>query len=346
MKAIAKRVLSLCLCFLILCSLFSCKKEEKFSKTYLEYFDTVTTLTVANVEKSEFLKASEFVEAELERYHKLFDIYNLYEGINNIKLINDNAGISPVGVSDELIEFLDYSIELHDTTRGYFNIALGSVLKLWRECREEAKKSPEAATIPSVESLESASAHTDIKDIDINVQDKTVFLKDKDMSLDVGAIAKGFATQRVYDGLRELGYKDFVLSIGGNVIASGKKNDSSPWQVAIENPSDTTKNLHSLSLSEKSLVTSGSYQRYYTVGNEKYHHIINPYSLAPENIYLSVSVLHEDSALADAMSTALFNMTYELGSDLVKNFSDLEVMWVLKDGNIRYTDNFLSYVNS
>ena len=131
-----KRILALILSFIFMSSIISCSKKDKFSSTYIEYFDTVTTLTVSNIEKESFISLDETVKLELEKYHKLFDIYETYDGINNIKSINDSAGISSVAVSDELIEFLEYSIELHDATSGYFNIALGSVLTLWHECRE------------------------------------------------------------------------------------------------------------------------------------------------------------------------------------------------------------------
>lgn len=344
--SITKRAVALLLSLVIFISLFSCRKSNRFSESYLEYFDTVTVLTVSNVSQKEFDEIAYFVKNELKNYHMLFDIYNLYEATNNIKTINDNAGVAPVCVSDELIEFLEYSIDLYDTTNGYFNIALGSVLKLWHECRENATKEPESARIPDKERLIYASLHTNIDDIIIDRASGTVFLKDKEMSIDVGAIAKGYTAQKIYDKLRALGYADFVLSIGGNVIASGNKNGTSAWQIGIEDPSDTSKTICSLSLSERSLVTSGSYQRYYTVGEVRYHHIINPYSLMPENNYLAVSVIHTDSGLADAMSTALFNMSYEIGGELVKNTAELEAMWILNDGTIKYSENFLNYVNN
>ncbi len=346
MIPVSKRILALILCFLLLSTLLSCKNEENFSNTYLEYFDTVTTFTVANVPKETYEEAEKIVLSDLEKYHRLFDIYNLYDGLNNIKSINDSAGMTAVSVSDELIQFLEYCTRLHAMTSGYFNIALGSVLVLWHDCREASKEFPDNAKIPDRVALENASLHTDIEDIVIDKVNKTVFLRDSEMSLDVGAIAKGYAAQKIYDKLKSLGYTDFVLSIGGNIVVSGKKSDSSPWRIGIEDPLDTTKTVCSLSFSDRSLVTSGSYQRYYTVGDKKYHHIVDPYSLMPENNYLSVSVLHEDSAFADAMSTALFNMPYEIGAELVKNTDGLEAMWVLSDGSVIYSDNFSNYINS
>ncbi|MBQ7384091.1 MAG: FAD:protein FMN transferase [Clostridia bacterium] len=336
------KVVSLLCCLIFI--LPSCAKTRKYSETYLDYFDTVTSFTVYGVTKKEAEYAIQALEGELERYHRRFDIYNEYDGIANLKSVNDSAGISPVCVDGELIELLEYGVSVHSITSGYVNIAMGSVLKLWHNCRKEANTSPESAKIPDEAALREAALHTDIKNININADKGEVYISDKQTAIDVGAIAKGYVAQRIFETLKALGYKNFVLSIGGNVIAAGYKEKDLPWQVGVDNPSDTSKTLCSLSLTDKSLVTSGSYQRYYTVDGNRYHHIIDPFTLVPKNDFLSVSVISEDSALADAMSTALFNMPYDMGAELVLKTDGLEAMWVTRDGEILYSENFKSYI--
>ncbi|MBO5415723.1 MAG: FAD:protein FMN transferase [Clostridia bacterium] len=336
------RAVSLLSCILFL--LPSCARTQRYSETYLDYFDTVTSFTVCGVSKKEADAANYTLQDELERYHQLFDIYNEYDGIANLKDINDNAGIAPVCVDSELIELLEYCVSVHDMTSGYVNIAMGSVLMLWHTCREEARSAPDSARIPDEALLREAAAHTNISSINIDKNKNEVYISDKHTSIDVGAVGKGYAAQRIAEKLKACGYKDFILNIGGNVIASGSKSNDNPWKVGIENPSDTTKTLCSLSLTDKVLVSSGSYQRYYTVDGKRYHHIIDPFTLMPQNTYLSVSVVCDDSALADAMSTALFNMPYSVGYELVSNTDGLEAMWVTQSGECLYSENFQSYI--
>ena len=258
--------------------------NNKYSETYTEYFDTVTTFTVYNIKKNEVETVSKVVNDELQKYHRLFDIYNEYDGIVNLKNVNDNAGQTPLTVDSELIDFLTYAVKAYELTEGYVNVAMGSVLKLWHECRTESLNS-EYARLPDAILLEEAGKHIDINSIEIDEENLTVFITDKDTAVDVGAIGKGYAAQKIYDLLKRLGYNDFILSLGGNVVASGTKNNSSKWQIGIQSPENTSKNLCTVEITNTSVVTSGSYHRYYTVDGINYHHIINPYTLYPENYY-------------------------------------------------------------
>lgn len=139
--------------------------------------------------------------------------------------------------------------------------------------------------------------------------------RDEDMSLDVGAIAKGYATKCLAEKLKEAGVTSALLSLGGNVETIGTKADGKPWRVGVQNPDTSAAKayLHVLKLTDTCLVTSGTYQRYYEVDGVRYHHIIDQDTLMPENTYDSVTILCNDSARADALSTAVFNMDPETG---------------------------------
>ena len=339
-----KASLSLLLAISAVFALVSCKPTKQYSETYYNYFDTFTYATVSSSSKKEAERFFSILEDELNKYHRLLDIYEVYDGITNLKSINDNAGIAPTPVIFELIEIIEFSKDLYEETSGYINIAMGSVLRIWHEHRYNSLHSPDLASLPDISVLQEAAEHTNINDIIIDKENSTVFLNDADMSIDVGAVGKGYATQKISDSLKKNGFENFVINIGGNVLACGIKTENKPWSVAIEDPADTKELLLKLDIQDMSVVTSGSYQRYFDLNGIRYHHIIDPYSLMPKNDYLSVTVIHKDPAVADAMSTALFNMPYEVGYKTVCEYDGLEAVWVFSDGNVEYSDNFNQYI--
>lgn len=315
---------------------------EKYSETYFDYFDTVSTVAGYDESEEAFREKSEFVRSELERYNKLFDIYHTYEGMNNLCTVNREGAGKPVKVDGEIIDLLKFCKEVYDTTGGRTNIALGSVLNLWHEAREAAEYSPDKAYVPQKSELRKAAGHCNIEDIVIDEEASTVYLKDPEMTVDVGAVAKGYATEMIARELKTSGAEFYSLNIGGNIRAVGVKADGRPWVAAVQNPDlDSDKSyVAQVFVDGKALVTSGSYQRYFYVDGVKYHHIINPDTLMPEDMWDSVSILTADSGMGDALSTALFNMDYQSGLELIDSLPDTEAMWVDRQGKLYYTDGF------
>lgn len=319
---------------------------EKYSITYLEYFDTVSLITGYDESEEAFREKCDFVKTELDRYNRLFDIYHSYEGMNNLRIVNRDGTKAPVKVDGELIEFLKYCKEMYRQTDGMTNVAMGSVLKLWHDARENADYDPDKAALPDHGELENASLHCSIDDIVIDEEASTVFLRDPEMSIDVGAIGKGYATEKIAEELEAMGGDYYSLNIGGNIRVIGAKGDGSKWSVGIQNPDLKSDEPYvaEVELDGGSLVTSGSYQRYFYVDGKKYHHIINPETLMPENMWESVSIITDDSGKGDALSTALFNMDYKTGSKLIEQLPDTEAMWVDKDGKLYFSGGFKDYL--
>ena len=307
------------------------ENPEPKSKDLFGYFDTYANFTVySGISDKEFVEVSAAVEERLDYYHRLFDIYHVYNGITNAKNLNDNAGEGALEISRELFDFLVYSKEICELTGGEVNIAMGAVLSIWHEYREEGK------AIPEMQALESAALHTDINSLVLNEEKLTAEIKDPQLSLDLGALAKGYAVERIASDIEKMGYTSFVLNVGGNLRAVGAKPDGAEWETGVKNPDPTAENKYSyrFKLSDSSAVTSGNYERYYTVGGVNYHHIIDKDTLMPAAHFASVTVVTKSSALADALSTALFNMTYEEGVYLLEGLEGVFVVWVANDGSV------------
>ena len=339
-----KRFFALCSLFLVLLSLCGCKQEKRFQKTYIDYFDTVVTIIGYEKSEKDFNAICNEIEPLLDRYHKLFDIYNSYNGINNIYTINNAKKEAPV-VDKELIDLIEFSKEMYALTNGQTNIAMGSVLKHWHNARLNASGESGKASIPDISLLKEAAKHCDINDVIIDKEKSTVFLNDPQMRIDVGAVAKGYAMQKVYEHLETKGVSGYALNFGGMVKMLGKRGDGQEWTVAVENPISTSSYVPIVSPKNYALSTSGSYQRYFEVDGVRYHHIIDPDTLMPENNYLAVSVLTENCAEADVLSTALFNMSLEDAKKALAEREDsVGVMWVFPDGKREYFGNFKDFM--
>lgn len=335
-----KRILALALVFALVLALTGCEKKlTRYEASFLDAFDTVTKMIGYAADEESFRAEADAMKEELTEYHQLYDIYNDYPGVNNLKTLNDNAGGAPVVVDQRIIDLLLECKRMYGRTEGRVNVAMGSVLSIWHEYRDAGIDDPEHAALPPMEALEAAALHTGIDRVIIDEAASTVQLADPEMSLDVGAIAKGFAAQRVTDSAKARGVTDMLLSVGGNVCALGARQDGTPWKAAVQDPASPEGSLFTVGVGEISLVTSGDYQRYYTVDGVRYHHIIDPDTLMPAAYFSAVSVLAKDSGDADALSTALYNLPYEKGLALAER-EGVEVLWVWSDGRQEMTDGF------
>ena len=316
---------------------------NRYTATFLDAFDTRTEIVGFAKDKDEFAGKAQLIKDRLLYYNQLYDIYNDYPGVNNIKTINDNAGIAPVKVDREIIDLLEFSIDTYYNTDGAVNVALGSVLRIWHRYRELGIADPERAGLPDMEALTEANGHTDITGIVIDREKSTVFLTDPDMSLDVGSTGKGFAVQKVMDYARQQGLDNILLSLGGNISCIGTRIDGELFRLGIQNPDiySDEQYIEMVDISDgQCVVSSGDYQRYYEVDGVRYCHIIDPKTLFPANEFAAVSVITDDSGLADSYSTALYTMTIESGKEFVEKRDNVEAMWVLHDGTRIYSSGF------
>ena len=338
----------------LICGLLAClllcgcsagvgKPERKqYTASFLTLFDTVTTIKGPADSEEAFRELSQTIHDALLECHRLFDIYNDYEGIHNLKTVNDAAGFGPVQVDSRIIWLLSECKKVFGTTGGKVNVAMGSVLKLWHDARSDGINDPVNAKLPDRSALESAAEHTDLDAVVIDDAASTVFITDPRLRLDVGAIAKGWAVQQVAEKMPA----GLLISVGGNVCATGPKDESgTPWVVGVQDPAGGDSYLHTLYVTKGSVVTSGDYQRTYMVDGKLYHHIIDPETLYPSEYWRSVTVVCDHSGWADALSTALFLLPLEEGQELLAQF-DAKAMWVNAGGEIFYSPGFQEMIRT
>jgi thiamine biosynthesis lipoprotein len=331
----------------VLSHLISCNGVEREFKEYsFDVFDTVSTVIGYEKDKASFDKNADDVLSLLLEYHKLYDIYKRYDGITNLADVNMHAGDgTPLKVDERIVDLLLYAKEMYTLTHGAVNVCMGSVLSLWHDKRSQGINDPENASLPDMTLLQEASQHTDIDSLIIDETASTVYVSDPDCSLDVGAIAKGYATEMAARMLEERGVSGYLLNIGGNVRIVGNKPDGTGWDLGVEDPKGEGDYIRILNIGKStSVVTSGSYQRYYTVGGKAYHHIIDPVTLMPSDKHLSVSVICDNSAFSDAMSTALFLMETEKAMELVESIDGLEAIFITADGQIIESEGYGAFV--
>ena len=311
---------------------------RQYQATFLDVFDTVTTVMGYAESEEAFSQTAQAAHDLLLEYHQLYDIYNDYEGLNNLKTVNDAAGTAPVTVDNRILDLLLLCRTLYDESGGKVNAAMGSVLTLWHEAREDSIDDPAHAYIPAEDAIQAALEHISFDSVVLDEEASTVYLTDPAQRLDVGAVAKGYAAGKVAETLPE----GMVLSLGGNICVTGAKPGGSPWVVGIQDPDGSTDYAARLDITTGAVVTSGDYQRYYTVDGVTYHHIIDPDTGYPARYYRAVTVVCGDSGLADALSTAVFTMDEGSGRALLARYG-ADAYWLCPDGTAAWTEGLTAY---
>ena len=342
------RKIQLCLCCLLTILISngcSSKKDtvtlEKYSMTSTSLgFDTVVMFTAYAKDEHTYKQYEQILQDEFKRYDKLFDKYHNYDGINNIKTINDHAGDKPIKVDEPIMELLKQSKEYDALSNHQFSVTMGAVLDLWHDAREAAEKNPKNATIPSKKALQQANTYTGWEHVELDEKTSTVYINNSHTQLDVGAIAKGYAVEKVAQKLEKAGLKHAIINGGGNVRLIGAKPDGSAWNVGLQIPNYDTlssDSLASISINESSsFVTSGDYQRYYTYKGQIMHHIIDPSTLMPAKHCRSVTVITKDGGIADMLSTTLYTVSHAEGEKILAKIRkekgiSVEAIWVYDD---------------
>ncbi|MCC5910704.1 MAG: FAD:protein FMN transferase [Clostridiaceae bacterium] len=257
---------------------------------------------------------------------------------SDIYKVNANAGKGAVGVTDETLQVIKDGIYYYELTDGVFNIGMGTLIDLWGISIQSSEQSQR---VPTPKEIEFAMQHMDLSNLEIN--GNKVFLKDANMSIDLGGIAKGYAVDEAARVLKDHGIKSGFVNLGGDIYVLGPKPDGSHWKMGIENPlknSETPSNhvIAGISLINKAIVTSGDYERTLEGTDQHFHHILDPETGYPtKNELTSTTIIANTAISADVLSTAVFVMGLEKGFNFIEELTDVEGIFITKNKEVYIT---------
>lgn len=309
-----------------------CTSQKEYSSQQF-LMDTIVEITVfADSEE----KAREAALSAFDRIKEIQDLTDRYpeEGSNSLGqsevcIINNMAGVSPVEISDDVLNLVELSQQYNKKTRGAFDITVGPLVDLWGFGTKPV--------IPEDDQIQEKLELLGMDKVVIDKKAKTVFLKRKGMSIDLGGIAKGYAAEEALKVLKHQGITRAIINAGGNVVVLGKKNSNEPWKLGIQDPRDSSSLIGVLALEDQAAVTSGDYQRYFETKGVRYHHILNPASGKPARGLISATIICDSSTLADILSTAVFILGPEQGINLINGLDGVEAVFVNQDKEITVT---------
>lgn len=248
------------------------------------------------------------------RLKEIEQVFSVNLATSNLSQVNQAAGIAPVAVPDEMILVLQKALDIAEATGGAFDPTIGPLVKLWGIGSDNSQ-------VPSQEAIHKAMALVGYRLVEIDPQLGTVYLPKQGMALDLGGIAKGYAADQLVVMAQEAGVERAIIDLGGNIYAYGTKADGSTWRVGVKDPASPAGTpALALAVKNRSVVTSGMYERFFEQEGIRYHHILNPATGFPVwNDIQSVTIVSESSLLADALSTSVFVLGREKGLQLLES---------------------------
>lgn len=273
------------------------------------------------------------IDEAFSELSKLENILSVNKTNTLIDQINESSGISPVQVDEETYQLIEKSLYYSDLTSGAFDITIGPIVKLWGIGFPNFR-------VPSQSEIDDALPLIDYHLVTLNKANHSIYLEKSGMQLDLGGIAKGYAADKVVQLLRQNGVQRAMINLGGNLYALGDKPNHEPWIIGIQDPLDSRgEALGSIAVSNKSIVTSGIYERYNTGEDGKtYHHILNPSTGYPfDNEIAGVSIISDSSTDGDALSTSAFALGVKEGIDFIESLDGVDAIFVTTDKKIYIT---------
>ena len=305
---------------LLLLAIVGCQVQPQPLQRTDYLLDTVITLTLYGA-KDEDMDAA---FAEIRRLNGLLDAYSFDSDLGRLQAA---AGLKPVTVAPETMELLIFARDMHDRTGGCLDVTVGPLIDLW-DIRH-------GGHYPTKDELAAALGLMGMDDLTLDAAQSTAYLARPGMRLDLGALAKGYIADKVKALLLSRGVKSGVLDLGRNILLLGEKPGGSSFSIGVQSPMDSGDLLRVLALKDKSLVTSGTYERYFDHEGKRYHHVLDPFTGFPADTgLLAVTILSDSSLWGDALSTACLLLGVEKGLALVDTIPEAEALFVLGDGSM------------
>lgn len=315
-------------------SLSGCTKKEPepISKEGL-FLGTFCKVTIYDEASRDVL------EKAFNRISEIEDKMTINKPSSEVININSKSGLDYVKVSPDTFYVIKQGKYYSELSQGKFDITIGPIVKLWNIGTDKAR-------VPSPDEIKNKLPLVDYNNILLNEKENKIMLKEKDMLIDLGAIAKGYAGDEVKRILSENGVKHALINLGGNLVTLGSKPDNKAWKLGVQNPFDSRgEYLGTIEVSNKAIVTSGVYERYIEKDGKRYHHILSPKNGYPvDNSLVSISIIADKSIDADALSTTAFALGLENGLKLIESLKNIDAIFVTKDSDVYVTsglkDNF------
>ncbi len=332
-RRLAGMALIVALAVSVVYAFFYDRTKEYLSEEFL--MDTLVSIKTYGNDLDDLKKATEQAFTEMRRIEDLTDRFaepgTPAYAASDVCRINEQAGKKAVTVSSDVFAMLELSQKYYTLTKGAFDVTIGPVVDVWGFGKPDQK-------VPGADMLKGALALVNNNDMVLDKQNMTVFLKNDGMCLDLGGIAKGYATQKAAEILEETGIQGALINAGGNIRVLGVKDEKTPWKIGIQDPRDSSRLIGTLDLKEESCVTSGDYNRYFMSEQVRYHHIISPFTGYPAAENMSVTVITQDAAVADILSTALFILSPQEALTLAEELPDTEAFIVTAEKQILFTN--------
>ncbi len=277
--------------------------------------------------------SEELLDLSMNKLRELEDTLSINKTGTLIDAINAQAGVSPVVVDEATYEVIEKGLAYSKLTGGAFDLTIGPVVKLWNIGFPNAR-------VPSDDEIKEVLPQVGFDKVVLNPQDSSIYLTEKGMCLDLGGIGKGYAADTVATLLKEHGVKHALIDLGGNLYALGDKPGNQLWSIGIQDPFNPRgKIIGRIKTANKSIVTSGIYERYVEDANgHKYHHILDPKTGYPyENEIAGVTIISPSSTDGDALSTAIFAMGLEEGLAFVENLEGVDAIFITQDAKVYTT---------
>ena len=301
---------------LILILTYGNNKKEYISREFYS-LGTLNQLKVSG------RKANKAIDESIRKLCEIDDKMSVFKENSEISKINQHAGKQVQIVSKDTYYVIEKAIKYCSLSKGDFDITIRPIVALWGIGKEDSK-------VPTINEIKETLKVVNYKDIVTDKNNRSIFLKYKKQEIDVGGIAKGYAADEVRDIMLKNKIKSGLINLGGNIFVIGNKDDGTAWTVGIQNPIKTRGEFAlTISVINKSIVTSGSYERYFETGGKKYHHIINPSTGYPsESDIISATIISDNSIDGDGLSTGVYIMGVQKAMKLIEEIKGIDAIFI------------------
>ncbi|MEG0919132.1 MAG: FAD:protein FMN transferase [Anaerovoracaceae bacterium] len=326
-----KKILTLILCTVVIITQVSCSSNEPVSKTGF-YLNTNCQIDILDKSKSQ---GEEIIDGAFKLIGELENQLSRTVESSDIYKINHAKG-KPVEVKDETVKLIKQGVKISEETNGEFDITVGKLTELWGFSDPEPKK-------PADKDIKKAAATVGYKNI--KIQGNKVSLTNPDTWLDLGATAKGYIADRASEYVESKGVKSAVINLGGNIVTIGRKTDGDkPWKIGIEAPySDRKEIVGAVQMEDQTVVTSGTYERFFEENGKKYHHILDTKTGYPvDSDITAISILSKkgNSGMSDVLSTTSLLLGKERAIKFIEKQEGFEYMIIDSQGKTTQSAGF------